>query len=804
MQRVSIGIYTHAEPARLHATLASLRANTARNFQVLLLGDGADEATREALSHMTSLPQSNTAEPLGTPACFNRLVSSTRADVYVLLECGSLVAPRWLEHLLDALERDGRNGLAGPSTNFCWNEQGVRLTRDDSAHTLEELAGEAERRCVERVRMLAPLHSLADFCYAVRREVVEALGGADESYGLGPCWEMDYNVRAARAGWRGVWACAAYVWRAPFTPRRRREEALRFEASRRRYQDKFCGGRLRGEKTDYRTHCRGDACTDFAPPSLISIRQTLPTTPGTSAGSSLPPHAPAPADFRETTSQTTSAAEPAVVVSARAANTSSSLVQAAAPLVSCIMPTADRRAYVSQAIRYFQRQDYSNLELLVVDDGHDTVADCVPADDPRIRYVRPRQKLNIGAKRNFACEHARGEIIVHWDDDDWYPDWRVSAQVRPLLEGGFDLSGTSQLFYFEPASSRAWRYKLSSAAKPWVAGNTLAYRKSFWERRKFPCVQVGEDTRFVACAPAERVFDFDDPRLCVGMIHTSNTSRKVTDGAYWSAQPPEAVHVLLGEHLDFYLAAKQSTGGPPLRPLVSCIMPTRDRRPFVHLALGHFARQDYPQRELIVVDDGTDPVADLCEGAAGVRYIHLPDRTSIGAKRNLALRHARGQFIAHWDDDDWYAPGRLSYQVAPLLSGAADLTGLFNSFVLELPCGDFWTVHPNLHRRLFVGDVHGGTLVYRRDIIALGLRYPETNLAEDAALIRQALRRGRRLLRLDNKGVFVYVRHGSNAWQQYAPGTFLDPRGWRKIDTPPEFTPAYLSSYKAAALSNAT
>ena len=57
---------------------------------------------------------------------------------------------------------------------------------------------EASRRAGTAVRTLEPLYSLADFCYGVRREVIEAIGLADEGYGLGPCWEMDYNIRAAR------------------------------------------------------------------------------------------------------------------------------------------------------------------------------------------------------------------------------------------------------------------------------------------------------------------------------------------------------------------------------------------------------------------------------------------------------------------------------------------------------------------------------------------------------------------------------------------------------------------------------
>src|SRR5258708_37994907 len=85
--------------------------------------------------------------------------------------------------------------------------------------------------------------------------------------------------------------------------------------------------------------------------------------------------------------------------------------------VSCIMPTANRRHFVPQAIHYFLRQDYPNRELIVVDDGADSVADLIPVDE-RIRYIRLKQRATVGAKRNIACEAARGEVIAHWDDAD--------------------------------------------------------------------------------------------------------------------------------------------------------------------------------------------------------------------------------------------------------------------------------------------------------------------------------------------------------------------------------------------------
>ena len=100
---------------------------------------------------------------------------------------------------------------------------------------------------------------------------------------------------------------------------------------------------------------------------------------------------------------------------------------------------------------------------------------------------------------------------------------------------------------------------------------------------------------------------------------------------------------------------------------------------------------------------------------------------------------------------------------------------------------------------MFVGNVHGGTLVYRKALLDHGLRYPEINLAEDAALIHHAVSGGQRLMRLANPGVFVYVRHGRNAWRQCAPGRFLDPAGWQRIVQPRMFTADVLASYQNAA-----
>lgn len=734
---IVIGITVHAEPEQLAATLESLAANTTLVHSIVLLPDGPDADTaRELDERWPHIPRFASAEPLGNAACFNRLVRNTDGSLLVFLESGARVAPEWLERLIAALDAHPSYGIAGPSTNRCWNEQGAFPQVEASAGALSAAAAAAMLRFGKTQRTLGPLYSLNDFCYAVRRSVLEKVGEADEGYGLGPCWEMDYNVRAAHAGFAGVWACSSFVYRAPFTARRKCDEDRLFEASKRHYQDKFCGLRLRRAKTGYRAHCRGEDCPNFAP------------------------------------------REPLVAISTPASGR---------PLVSCIMPTADRRNFVSRAIRLFQRQDYPQLELIVVDDGGDSVRDMMPPD-PRIVYERLPARSSVGTKRNAACARARGEIIVHWDDDDWYPADRVSRQVQALQDANADVCGSSIVYYYDSDTARAFRYNYQGGTA-WVAGNTLAYRRSFWLAKRFLDVQVGEDARFVMGSPIPAIADLRDPTLCVATIHKGNVCPKYTSQAYWS--PQETADVLSLTRGD--LPGVQA-------PLISCIMPTYNRRPLVTLALRWFAQQTYPNRELFIVDDGSDPVADLAEGAPNVRYLRVRSRTSIGAKRNLACQQAQGEIIAQWDDDDWYSPERLAAQAAPILDGRADVTGLENRYMLEVPAGRCWTIDGSLHRRMFFGDVHGGTLVYSRRILQDGIRYPASNLAEDAALLQQALQRHWRLLRVENPGMFVYLRHARNAWS-FPTGRFLDPGGWKESAAPLHFPADAVESYRRAVMS---
>lgn len=762
MQSVHIGIHVHAQPARLHATLAFLRAHTTRPVNLLLLPDGPDAETWAALAALRDLPQWGTTTPLGPAACFNRLAISSRAEVLVLLESGSLAGPGWLDHLLAALDADPRNGLAGPSTNRSWNEQcifrhgGISLSDWPGSDVPAEVArtAEAARRCYGTSwRTLEPLHSLADFCYVVRREVVDEIGAADEEYGLGPCWEMDYNIRAARAGFRGVWACSAYVHRAPFTPRREREETHRFEASKHRYQDKFCALRLRRERLEYEPHCRGEECEHFAPSSLIQLHVPLPTA------------------------------------SAAAADTPAGGLPDPTPLVTCIMATRDRPDFVLQSIRYFERQDYPARELLILDDGGDDLASQMPRDN-RIRYLRLPPGLSIGAKRNRGCELARGTIIAHWDDDDWYASGRLSAQVAPLLTGHAEISALRADVFFDLTRWQFWRCTPDLHRRLFVEdvhGGTLVYFRRCWELlARYPDFSLAEDAAFLqqVVHHGARLCKLSNNRLFIYLRHLRNSwafdCGQYLDPQGWQRLPepplPPEDRAFYASHSHAAPVTPRPLQSPriaPSQPLVTCIMPTANRRSFVPQALRYFLRQDYPNRELIVLDDGSETVTDLIPPDSRIRYLRLDNKRTLGAKYNLACGLARGEIIAHWDDDDWMADWRLSYQVQELLrQPPMTLCGLARLLFYEPRTDRAWEyVYPPAERA-WIG---GGTLCYHKQF-GESHRFPEVDAGWDTMFVWSLAHSS--VLALSNHTFYVATIHASNSSPKKTDGP-----GWHPFPT---------------------
>lgn len=93
--------------------------------------------------------------------------------------------------------------------------------------------------------------------------------------------------------------------------------------------------------------------------------------------------------------------------------------------------------------------------------------------------------------------------------------------------------------------------------------------------------------------------------------------------------------------------------------LISVIMPCYNAEPYLKEAVGSVMGQTYPKVELILVDDGSvDRSIEIAEGliAEHPGRIKLITQKNLGPypARNLGMQHARGEFIAFLDADDWW------------------------------------------------------------------------------------------------------------------------------------------------------
>lgn len=98
---------------------------------------------------------------------------------------------------------------------------------------------------------------------------------------------------------------------------------------------------------------------------------------------------------------------------------------------------------------------------------------------------------------------------------------------------------------------------------------------------------------------------------------------------------------------------------------ISVIIPTFNRAWTLKRAVDSALAQDYPHREIIVVDDGsTDGTRELlAEYKDNIRVL-VQENKGVSAARNFGIRESQGSFIALLDSDDAWEPDKLSCQAA--------------------------------------------------------------------------------------------------------------------------------------------
>jgi glycosyltransferase involved in cell wall biosynthesis len=162
------------------------------------------------------------------------------------------------------------------------------------------------------------------------------------------------------------------------------------------------------------------------------------------------------------------------------------------PCVSVIMLTYNRPQFIGRAIQSVVDQNFSDWELVIVQDGEQELTKAVVGDwqsrDRRLRFFHRDKPGNVASALNFGVQRARGEFIAILDDDDyWISKEKLSRQVAFLRQnpkyvacgGGaivIDERGREQLHYLKPQDDTEIRSKILQSNP--MAHSTTLYRKS--------------------------------------------------------------------------------------------------------------------------------------------------------------------------------------------------------------------------------------------------------------------------------------------------------------------------------------
>jgi len=223
---------------------------------------------------------------------------------------------------------------------------------------------------------------------------------------------------------------------------------------------------------------------------------------------------------------------------------------------------------------------------------------------------------------------------------------------------------------------------------------------------------------------------------------------------------------------------------------VTIITPTEGREPFLRLLYGVILAQTEKDWEWRILDDSLSPSPFFTQlQDSRVHYTHTEEGLSIGEKRNRLVDAAQGEWIFHFDDDDYYAP---QYIERILEKGACDFiklscwfafssvlkqyfyweTGVFKKdffYVSSMDpsslCKLQWNeVQEKRERRDLKKNLYGFgfSYAYRRSIFEKA-RFPNKSRGEDYLFYKKVEKGGYKVdLISDKEGLILHMMHDRN------------------------------------------
>jgi glycosyltransferase involved in cell wall biosynthesis len=220
------------------------------------------------------------------------------------------------------------------------------------------------------------------------------------------------------------------------------------------------------------------------------------------------------------------------------------------PLVSIITPTFGREAFLPAIAACVRSQSYQNIEWLVLDDSAEPSPALTKEPWEKLKYFHSTKRLSVGAKRNELLARASGEIIVHFDDDDFYGSSYISKALELIDSDKLDVALLCGFFVAHLNNNNFGYYRTRVKEGPGFAFNksgvrpvdlgrlkiplihlcfgwAYIYKRMVWEQGKFEELNVFEDREFMRAATSKfKTAAYEAKEIeCLHAIHARSSSQ---------------------------------------------------------------------------------------------------------------------------------------------------------------------------------------------------------------------------------------------------------------------------------------
>jgi 2-polyprenyl-3-methyl-5-hydroxy-6-metoxy-1,4-benzoquinol methylase len=205
---VSIIVLTWNELEYTRQCVDSVLRHTPQPYELIFVDNGSTDGTQDYVRSIADAKVILNPTNLGFAAGNNQGLTVAAGEFVVLLNNDTIVTAGWLERLLAPMSNDPTIGFVGPRSN---QVAGPQLIPNVPYTSVDGLSVFAAERALAQANTGSRTIYLMGFCLAIRRAVIQKIGGLDPRFGAGNFEDNDYCLRAVLAGWTGWIADDAFV-----------------------------------------------------------------------------------------------------------------------------------------------------------------------------------------------------------------------------------------------------------------------------------------------------------------------------------------------------------------------------------------------------------------------------------------------------------------------------------------------------------------------------------------------------------------------------------------------------------------